>query len=142
MTWSSKFGTGMQDVACSLQLNKSEPHRPIFFKLAARLPNWSPSGPSPAGVIGARPPFEIGDPPFHIWPPGCYIYPILYFNNVTPPSGFWPPLLLNPGDGPGPHAVELNPGVSGEMPLLNSCFRPQLGGCEACGNKALESWRD
>jgi len=37
------------------------------------------------------PPFEIGAPPFHVWPLGCYIHPILYFKNVAPPSGFWPP---------------------------------------------------
>jgi len=52
------------------------------------------------------PAFEIGAPLFHVWLPGCCIHPILYFKNVPPllvfgPSfGFWPTLLLNPGDGP------------------------------------------
>ena len=60
------------------------------------------TGPSPAGwLVVPGPPFEIGAPPFHVWPLGCYIHPILYFKNVALPSGFWPPLLLNPGDGPG-----------------------------------------
>ena len=53
------------------------------------------------------PPFEIAAPLFHVWPPGCCIHPILYFLKMrphfcffAPPSGFWPPLLLNLGDGP------------------------------------------
>jgi len=49
----------------------------------------------------AGPPFEICSPQFHVWPPGCCIHPIQYFLNVAPPSGFWPRLLLYPGDGPG-----------------------------------------
>ena len=43
------------------------------------------------GAVVPGPPFEIGASPFHVWPPGCYIHPILYFKNVAPPSGFWPP---------------------------------------------------
>jgi len=59
------------------------------------------AGPSPTGgPVVPGPPFEIGAPSFHAWPPGCYTHPILYFLNVAPPSGFCPPLLLNPGDGP------------------------------------------
>ena len=66
------------------------------------------AGPSPAGGqwCPPPPPFEIGTPPFHVWPTGCCIHPILYFKNVppfwflAPPSGFWLPLLLNPGDEP------------------------------------------
>ena len=46
------------------------------------------------------PPFEIVAPPFHVWFPGYCIHPILFFKNMAPPSGFWPTLLLNPGDGP------------------------------------------
>ena len=52
------------------------------------------------------PPFEIGAPPFHVRPSGCCIHPILYIKNVppfwfmAPPSGFYPPLLLNTGDWP------------------------------------------
>jgi len=58
------------------------------------------------GASGARPPFEIGAPPFHVWPLSCCIHLILYFKNVAPfwflaTPGFCPPLLLNPGDGPG-----------------------------------------
>ena len=43
------------------------------------------------GASGARPPHLKSVPPFHIWPPGCYMNPIMYFKNVSPPSGFWPP---------------------------------------------------
>ena len=58
------------------------------------------SGPSPAeGPVVPAPPLEICAPPFHVWHPGCCIHPIQYFKNVDSPSGFWPPLLLNPGDG-------------------------------------------
>ena len=50
------------------------------------------AGTSPAGgAMVPGPPFEIGAPPFHVWPPGCCIHPILYFKNVAPSSGFWPP---------------------------------------------------
>jgi len=52
------------------------------------------------GPVVPGPPFEIGAPPFHVWTPGCCIHPIQYFENVAPPSGFWPHLLLNPCDGP------------------------------------------
>jgi len=59
------------------------------------------AGSSPAGGQWCpAPPFEIGAPPFHVWPTGCCIHPILYFKNVSPPSGFWLPLLLNPGSWP------------------------------------------
>jgi len=62
------------------------------------------------GASGARPPI------LNLWPrisrlaPGCSIHPITYFQNVSPllafnpQSGFWHPLLLNPGDAPGSHA--------------------------------------
>jgi len=53
------------------------------------------------GGSGARPLVWNRCLPFHGWPTGCCIHPILYFKNVAPPSGFWPPLLLHPGDGPG-----------------------------------------
>jgi len=46
-------------------------------------------------------PFEIGAHPFHVWSPGCYIHPMLYFENVAPPSGFLPLLLVL-----GPHAAK------------------------------------
>ena len=67
-------------------------------------------GPLPAGgaVVPAPPPILNRCPPFHVWPPGCYIHPILYFKNVPPlldfGLNFWflAPLLLNPGDRPGP----------------------------------------
>ena len=49
---------------------------------------------------GARPPHLKSVPPILRLAPGCYTYPILYFKNVAPPSGFCPPLLLNPGGGP------------------------------------------
>jgi len=58
------------------------------------------------GASGAATPIWNWCPSFHVWPPGCYIHPILYFKNVSPPSGFWPllvfgpPLLLHPGDKP------------------------------------------
>jgi len=60
-----------------------------------------------AGPVVPGPPFEIGASPFHVWPTSCCIYLTLYFKNVappflTPPSGFWPHLLLSPGNGPGP----------------------------------------
>jgi len=51
------------------------------------------------GASGARPPFEICAPHFTFGPlVAAYIqYRIL---KCAPPSGFWSPLLLNPGDGP------------------------------------------
>jgi len=69
----------------------------INFKFFHNVEN---AGQSPAGgQCCPAPPFEIGAPPFHVWPPvAAYIqYSIL---KMWPPSGFWPPLLLNPGDGP------------------------------------------
>jgi len=50
------------------------------------------------------PPFEICDPLFHVCPlVAAYIqYSI---KNVAPPSGFWPLLLLNRGDGPSANKI-------------------------------------
>jgi len=66
--------------------NCKVPHRVV----ASGRGQWCPA-----------PPFEIGAPPCHVWPTGSCIHPTLYLKNVAPLSGFWPPLLLNPGDGPG-----------------------------------------
>jgi len=55
------------------------------------------------GASGARAPHLKSVPPhFTFGPPvAAYIqYSVLYFKNLAPRSGFWPPLLLNPGDGP------------------------------------------
>jgi len=46
------------------------------------------------GASGARLPHLKSVRPISRLAPGCYIYPILYFENVVPPSGFWPLLLL------------------------------------------------
>ena len=53
---------------------------------------------------GARPPIWNWCPPFHVWPVATYIqycilkmWPPFWF--LAPP-GFWPPLLLHPGDEP------------------------------------------
>ena len=64
------------------------------------LSNVNKPGPSPAGgPVVPGPPFEIGAPHFAFGPlVATYIqYCVL---KMWPPSGFWPPLLLNPGDGP------------------------------------------
>jgi len=37
--------------------------------------------------------------PFHAWPTGCWIHPILYFENVVPPFWFLAPHSAHPGDG-------------------------------------------
>ena len=78
----------------------------LGFTLKTVLQTGTTRAVASGGASGARPPFEIGAPPFHVWPLGCCIHLILYFKNVasfwflaTP--GFCPPLLLNPGDGPG-----------------------------------------
>jgi len=55
------------------------------------------------------PPFEIDAPPFTFGPPvaeyiqycNLKMWPPFWF--LAPPSGFWPALLLNPGDGPAPN---------------------------------------
>jgi len=74
--------------------------KPLFWQ--------SVPGPSPAeGPVVPDPHLKSAPPRFRVWPTGCYIHPILYFKNVAPlrflapPFGFWPPLLLNPGNGPG-----------------------------------------
>jgi len=62
------------------------------------------------GASGARPPFEICDPPFDVWP---LVAPYIQYRILkmwVPHLVFGPsiwclaPLLLNPGDGPGSHA--------------------------------------
>jgi len=53
------------------------------------------------GSSSARPPhLRYVCPPFHVWSPGCSIHPILYLK-MCPSCDFSPPLLRNPGDGPG-----------------------------------------
>jgi len=58
------------------------------------------------GASGARPPHLKSVPPHFTFGPlvATYIHycifkmwPLFWF--LAPPSGFWPPLLLNPGDG-------------------------------------------
>jgi len=63
-------------------------------------------------------PFWNWCPPFHVWPTGCCIHPILYLKNLAPPSGFWPLLLLNPGDGP-----VNKPSNKKFAPMKNQTFR-------------------
>ena len=70
------------------------PHGPHRFSLTFS------TGSSPAGGQWCPAPQLKSVPPIARLAPGCSIHPIQYFKNV-PPLGFWPPLLLNPGDGPG-----------------------------------------
>jgi len=38
---------------------------------------------------------------------------------LAPPSGFWPPLLLNPGDGPGRRPINVD-GIYANVTLFSS----------------------
>jgi len=65
-------------------------------------------GPSPAGG-----PVVPGPPIWNLFPPISRLASWLLhtsntvFKKCAPPSVFWPPLLLNPGDGPGLHPTHL-----------------------------------
>jgi len=63
------------------------------------------------------PRFKIGAPQFHVWSPGCPVAACIQycfwkmwppFRFLAPPSGFWPPLLLNLADGPSRSNTEKN----------------------------------
>jgi len=71
------------------------------IKTGQKMPNYA--GPLLAGGQWC-PPLSIWNrcPPFHVWPTGCCIHSLFntLFLKCAPLSGFWPPLLLNSGDGP------------------------------------------
>ena len=76
------------------KLNRVEPWFDGIFSIRISFISFIRScaqGRRQRGASGARPPHLKSVPPFHIWPPGCYMNPIMYFKNVAPPSGFWPP---------------------------------------------------
>jgi len=58
------------------------------------------AGSSPAGRSGARPPHLKSVPPHFTFAPRLLHTSNTVFFKFGPPSGFWPPLLLNPGHGP------------------------------------------
>jgi len=87
------------------------------------------------GASGARTPHLKSVPPHFTFGPlvAAYIqYCILKMWSpllvLAPPSGFWPPLLLNPGDGPAPTAVVWRPhsdSAPGKLlPSLPPSLRP------------------
>jgi len=91
----------------------------VITNLCRDVASWGPVVPGP--------PFEIGALPFHVWPTGCCTHPILHLKNVppfwflAPPSGFWPPLLLHPGDGP--ELTHIILGASAHLKDESSNFR-------------------
>ena len=62
--------------------------------------HWA--GPSPTGgpVVPAPPHLKSVPPHFTFGPPVAAYIQYCILKMCPPPSGFWPPLLLNPGDGP------------------------------------------
>jgi len=83
-------------------------HGILVYTLPGRLSKEMPPGPSPAGASGARPPHFKSVPPHFTFGPPVATYIQYCIFKMCPsllvfghPSGFWPPLLLNPGDGPG-----------------------------------------
>ena len=57
----------------------------LSIKMQGKSENILSSGPSPAGgPVVHGPPIWNRWPPFHVWSPGCYIHPMLYFENVAP----------------------------------------------------------
>jgi len=52
------------------------------------------------GGSGARPPHMKSVPPISRFVPRLLHTSNTVFLKCAPPSGFWPPLLLNPGGGP------------------------------------------
>jgi len=75
--------------------------RPFIFFGDRQFYIFMEARPSPSGgAVVPGPPFEIGAPHFTFGPPVAAYIQYCFLNMLPPPSGFWPPLLLNLGDGP------------------------------------------